>query len=281
FKFDRCFGQNSTQTDVFEEVKNFVQSALDGYNVSLLAYGQTGAGKTHTMIGGGGDHQGIIPRSIEQVEKRRTRRWEYTLHASCLEIYNESIRDLLCDPKDLEGKSYTIRQGENGLMSVTDLMSVLVCTREDIHKLMTTSEKHRTVKGTDMNERSSRSHTVFQVSIPSHIPFSRVLHGSLNLVDLAGSERLAKSNATAGDRLKETQSINKSLSALGDVFTSISQKKSHVPFRNSKLTFLLQPCFSGDGKALVIFALSPSETSTHESLCTLRFSSLISQCELG
>jgi len=170
-------------------------------------------------------------------------------------------------------------------MSVSDLITVKVATKQDISTLMRTAEKHKTVKGTDMNARSSRSHTVFQLRIHAsrQLPGGvarQQLHGSLNLVDLAGSERLDKSGAT-GDRLKETQAINKSLSALGDVFTAISKKQAHIPYRNSTLTRLLQSCLSGDGKALVLFALSPAEGSAHESLCTLRFSSLISQCELG
>jgi kinesin family protein C1 len=175
-------------------------------------------------------------------------------------------------------------QGDNGTMTVSDLTTVPVSSTEDISKLMRTAERHKTVAGTEMNARSSRSHTVFQLNIRASRQVKgaprQTLHGSLNLVDLAGSERLDKSGAT-GERLKETQAINKSLSALGDVFTAISKRQSHVPFRNSTLTRLLQSCLSGDGKALVLFALSPSETSAHESLCTLRFSSLISQCELG
>ena len=289
FKFDQCFGQDSTQEMVFDEVKNFVQSALDGYNVSLLAYGQTGAGKTHTMLGGADEHRGIIPRSIEQilasVEQASANGWEYQLEASFLEIYNETVRDLLCPPGDLEGKKFNIVQGDNGMMAVAELTTVPVATHDDITRLMRTAEKHKTVKGTDMNARSSRSHTVFQLRIKATRQLAggaprQQLHGSLNLVDLAGSERLDKSGAT-GDRLKETQAINKSLSALGDVFTAISKRQAHVPYRNSLLTRLLQSCLSGDGKALVLFALSPSESSAHESLCTLRFSSLISQCELG
>ena len=248
FKFDRCFGQDSSQEMVFDEVKNFVQSALDGYNVSLLAYGQTGAGKTHSMLGGAEEHRGIIPRSIEQilasVEQASANGWQYQLEASFLEIYNESVRDLLCAPAELEGKKFNIVQGENGAMAVSDLSTVAVTTLKDITTLMRTAEKHKTVKGTDMNARSSRSHTVFQLRIKAARQLSggaprQLLHGSLNLVDLAGSERLDKSGAT-GDRLKETQAINKSLSSLGDVFTAISKRQAHVPYRNSLLTRLLQ-----------------------------------------
>ena len=138
---------------------------------------------------------------------KRVERCE-NFQASFLEIYNESIRDLLCSPAQLEGKKFNIVQGENGLMSVGDLITVPVLGVDDIDTLMRTAEKHKTVKGTDMNARSSRSHTVFQLRIRACRELKgrpkELLHGSLNLVDLAGSERLDKSGAT-GDRLKETQ----------------------------------------------------------------------------
>jgi len=134
-----------------------------------------------------------------------------------------------------------------------------------------------------MNARSSRSHTVFSLRISGEKKSNdrvQEMHGTLHLVDLAGSERLDKSNAV-GVQLKEAQAINKSLSALSDVFVALSKKSAHVPYRNSKLTFLLQPCLSGDGKALVIANLAPEASSAHESLCTLRFASMVSSCELG
>ncbi|EKX37424.1 hypothetical protein GUITHDRAFT_78073, partial [Guillardia theta CCMP2712] len=283
FRFDRCFGQTRTQLDIFEEVKDFVQSALDGYNVSLLAYGQTGAGKTFTMLGGREEEaMGIIPRSINQiletVAEMKDNGWEYELAASFLEIYNETIRDLLCDAKTPAAPAPSFffcccccwtPPPPVLLLSFSSCFS-FICYSSSV------------VQGTDMNERSSRSHTVFQLRINAkHEQRGQTLRGSLHLVDLAGSERLAKSNAT-GDRLKETQSINKSLSALGDVMSAIAKKQAHVPYsRNSKLTFLLQPCLSGDGKALVILAASPVESSAHETLCSLRFGNLIAQCELG
>ncbi|CAM9579409.1 unnamed protein product [Ectocarpus sp. 8 AP-2014] len=132
-----------------------------------------------------------------------------------------------------------------------------------------------------MNERSSRSHSVFTLYLKAVNQTQRSsLKGTLHLVDLAGSERLSRSNAT-GDRLKETVAINKSLSSLTDVFVSISNKSSHIPFRNSKLTYLLQPALSGDGKTLMMVNLSPTDQSYHESLCSLRFASQVNQCELG
>ena len=287
FKFDRAFNARASQDDVFAEVSQFVQSALDGFNVSLFAYGQTGSGKTHTMFGSNGD-VGIIPRSIlqilEAVEEQKENNWEYALEASFLEIYQEQIFDLLCNESEREGKKHTIVQGENGRHDVTDLQWRSVRTQGDVEAMLEASQVNKHVARTDMNERSSRSHTVFSLRISGARAAAggqvQTLHGTLHLVDLAGSERLAKSNAT-GDRLKETQAINKSLSALSDVFVAISKHNPHVPYRNSKLTFLLQPCLSGDGKALMIANCSPVETSAHETLCTLRFASMVSNCELG
>jgi len=287
FKFDRAFTARACQEDVFAEVSQFVQSALDGYNVSLFAYGQTGSGKTHTMFGSNGD-VGIIPRSIAQileaVEEQKENNWEYALEASFLEIYQEQVFDLLCPEAEREGKKHTIVQGENGRHDVTDVEWRSVRTHEDVEAMLEASQANKHVARTDMNERSSRSHTVFSLRISGARAAAggqvQTLHGTLHLVDLAGSERLAKSNAT-GERLKETQAINKSLSALSDVFVAISKHQPHVPYRNSKLTFLLQPCLSGDGKALMIANCSPVEASAHETLCTLRFASMVSNCELG
>jgi hypothetical protein len=277
---------------VFGDVSNLVQSALDGYSVALFAYGQTGSGKTHTMFGGDGDEAGIIPRSIAQilhsVQQHRDSGWTYELKASFLEIYNESVRDLLCSPEQCGSRQYKISMGENGRAEVSDLEWEAVQDVEDLERIIDTAGKNKTTAKTDMNERSSRSHTIFSLRItgcregtgPGGGGQMTTLHGSLHLVDLAGSERLSKSNAT-GQQLKETQAINKSLSALSDVFVAISKKQAHVPYRNSKLTYLLQPCLSGDGKALVITNLSPTESSAHESLCSLRFASMVGSCELG
>mmetsp|Transcript_18086 Transcript_18086/g.41122 ORF Transcript_18086/g.41122 Transcript_18086/m.41122 type:complete len:200 (+) Transcript_18086:1152-1751(+) len=139
----------------------------------------------------------------------------------------------------------------------------------------------RTTSATDANANSSRSHAVFTLHFTAENAEQRqTLRGALNLVDLAGSERLAKSGAE-GIQKREAAAINRSLSCLSDVFRLISQKASHVPYRNSKLTYLLQPCLSGDGKMLLFVNLSPDERSHHESLCSLRFASLVGQCELG
>jgi hypothetical protein len=152
---------------------------------------------------------------------------------------------------------------------------------EQVEKIMEQAARHRSVGKTDMNERSSRSHSVFCLHLKAtNKQQGIVLKGTLSLVDLAGSERLDRSGAT-GEQLKETVAINKSLSSLADVFVAIGNKQGHIPFRNSKLTHMLQPALSGDGKTLMMVNLSPTMESFHESLCSLRLAKQINQCELG
>ena len=153
----------------------------------------------------------------------------------------------------------------------------------EIDAIMAAAARQRSVGRTDMNARSSRSHAVFTLHLRATNAGHRAqLRGTLSLVDLAGSERLARSGAGSdAARLKETQAINKSLSCLTDVFTAIAAKQSHIPFRNSKLTHLLQPALSGDGKTLMMVNLSPTESSYGESLCALRFAQAVNKCELG
>jgi kinesin family member C1 len=152
-----------------------------------------------------------------------------------------------------------------------------------LQELMNVAARSRSVASTKMNAVSSRSHSVFMLKLQGYNEDSGAeVHGSLNLCDLAGSERLDRSGANSDlKRLKETQAINKSLSCLGDVFNALAQKSSHVPYRNSKLTYLLQDCLSGDGKALMFVNLSPTTMSSNESLCSLRFAQRVNQVELG
>merc|ERR1712038_845145 len=287
FSFDRVFPPSAGQEAVFTEVSEFVQSALDGYNVCLFSYGQTGSGKTHTMQGSGtGQMRGIIPRAIEQVgqykEQLEKDGWQYNMQVSFVEIYNETIRDLLRDEEQSDLK-HDIKVGPDGRRFITDINMITLepTDSEAVEAVMRQAAKHRSVGSTDMNAVSSRSHSVFTLHLTALHPENRqALRGTLNLCDLAGSERLDRSKAT-GDRAKETVAINKSLSALTDVFVSIGKKASHIPFRNSKLTYLLQPSLSGDGKTLMLVNLSPTELSAQESLCSLRFASQVNKCELG
>ncbi|KAJ4726157.1 Kinesin-like protein [Melia azedarach] len=294
FTFDRVFMPNESQEDVFVEISQLVQSALDGYKVCIFAYGQTGSGKTYTMMGKPGqpDQKGLIPRSLEQIFQTRQsllpQGWKYEMQVSMLEIYNETIRDLLSTNRDVSrtengaaGKQYSIKHDANGNTHVSDLTVVDVCSTNEVSFLLDRAAQSRSVGKTQMNEQSSRSHFVFTLRISGvNESTEQQVQGVLNLIDLAGSERLSKSGST-GDRLKETQAINKSLSSLSDVIFALAKKEDHVPFRNSKLTYLLQPCLGGDSKTLMFVNISPEPSSASESLCSLRFAARVNACEIG
>ncbi|CAI9784171.1 unnamed protein product [Fraxinus pennsylvanica] len=308
FTFDKVFTPEASQEDVFVEISQLVQSALDGYKVCIFAYGQTGSGKTFTMMGKPGipDQKGLIPRSLEQVfETRQTLQsqgWKYEMQVSMLEIYNETIRDLLATNRlgfdapraENMGKQYVIKHDANGNTHVSDLTVVDVHSSKEVSYLLEQAAHSRSVGKTQMNEQSSRSHFVFTLRIFGvNEGTDQQVQGILNLIDLAGSERLSKSGST-GDRLKETQAINKSLSSLSDVIFALAKKEEHVPFRNSKLTYLLQvvlplewvkttglPCLGGDSKTLMFVNISPDPSSVGESLCSLRFAARVNACEIG
>ncbi|KAI7753750.1 hypothetical protein M8C21_013349 [Ambrosia artemisiifolia] len=252
FMFDKVFTPQTTQEEVFEEISQLVQSALDGYKVCIFAYGQTGSGKTHTMMGTPGSYndKGLIPRSLEQIfearEKLKEQGWKYEMQVSMLEIYNETIRDLLSSNKSNSTESsgnkqqYAIKHDANGSTHVSDLTIVDVRSSKEVSYLLNRAAQSRSVGKTQMNEQSSRSHFVFTLRIFGvNETLEQQVQGVLNLIDLAGSERLSKSGST-GDRLKETQAINRSLSSLSDVIFALAKKEEHIPYRNSKLTYLLQ-----------------------------------------
>ena len=206
----------------------------------------------------------------------------FSVQVSFLEIYNETIRDLLRNENSEEVK-HEIKVDAQGRRTVSDLtLQPLEPTNiNEIEEVMRLAAKHRSVASTDMNSVSSRSHSVFTLHLTAIHPEQRQsIKGVLNLVDLAGSERLNRSGAV-GERAKEAMSINKSLSSLTNVFVSIGNKANHIPFRNSKLTYLLQPSLSGDGKTLMIANVSPTEDSIQETVCALRFASNVNKCELG
>ncbi|GAB4831023.1 Kinesin-like protein KIN-14C [Ancistrocladus abbreviatus] len=297
FIFDKVFSHDASQNDVFVEISQLVQSALDGYKVCIFAYGQTGSGKTYTMMGRpeSTEQKGLIPRSLEQIfqtsQSLSAQGWKYKMQASMLEIYNETIRDLLSTNRTsldmirvengAPGKQYAIKHDANGNTYVSDLTIVDVCSIKEVSSLLHQAAQSRSVGKTQMNEQSSRSHFVFTLRISGvNESTEQQVQGVLNLIDLAGSERLSRSGAT-GDRLKETQAINKSLSCLADVIFALAKKEDHVPFRNSKLTYLLQPCLGGDSKTLMFVNVSPDPSSVGESLCSLRFAARVNSCEIG
>ncbi|GFP89974.1 kinesin-3 [Phtheirospermum japonicum] len=290
FTFDKVFMPDNSQVDVFVEISQLVQSALDGYKVCIFAYGQTGSGKTYTMMGKAGlsDQKGLIPRSLEQVFETRqileAQGWKYEMQVSMLEIYNETIRDLLAPTRsafDNSTRQYAIKHDANGNTHVSDLTIMDVRSSKEVSYLLERAAHSRSVGKTQMNEQSSRSHFVFTLRIMGvNESTDQQVQGVLNLIDLAGSERLSKSGST-GDRLKETQAINKSLSSLSDVIFALAKKEEHIPFRNSKLTYLLQPCLGGDSKTLMFVNVSPDPSSVGESLCSLRFAARVNACEIG
>lgn len=302
FKFDKVFPPSAGQELVFDEVSDFVQSALDGYHVCLFSYGQTGSGKTHTMQGcGNGPMRGIIPRAVEKIlDQARAlnhHKWKFTVAASFLEIYNENLNDLLTSMLQAgnnKGSSrindkLAIKRNRDGKSFVDGLTQIPIDVQDSavgmdqLQKLMSVAARSRSVASTKMNSQSSRSHSVFMLQLNGYNDETgAIVNGALNLCDLAGSERLDRSGAGAdAQRLKETQSINKSLSCLGDVFNALATGASHVPYRNSKLTYLLQDCLSGDGKALMFVNLSPTTASCGESVCSLRFAQRVNKVELG
>jgi len=286
FEFDRVFGPSCTQSDVFTEISQLVQSALDGYNVCVFAYGQTGSGKTYTMEGGLGleveSESGMIPRTVKQIfdMKRRLKdkNWDYKLQASFLEIYNEEIRDLLANDPNLR---HEIKMNESKDVTVTNLKVEEVVSEEQINKMIFKARKNRSWAKTLCNERSSRSHSVFLLRIEGfNTSTLEKCCSTLNLVDLAGSERV-KDSGSEGMRLIEAQAINKSLSNLGNVIMALAQKSSHVPYRNSKLTYLLQNCLGGNSKTLMFVNISPIEICFNETLSSLRFATKVNQCNIG
>ena len=283
-EYDKVFDTKTSQEDVFDDVCDLVQSALDGYQVCIFSYGQTGSGKTHTMQGGSGDMRGLIPRAVEQIlataEAMKEDGWEYTITTSFLEIYNETVNDLFKVAGGVGDEKYTIRQTSAGV-EIDGLEKEPLTDVAQLDGLLARAQRNKSVASTAMNQNSSRSHCNFFLNIEGvNAKRKTRVRGALNLVDLAGSERLDRS-CVSGERLKETLAINKSLSSLVDVFDALAKKKSHVPFRNSKLTFMLQGCLSGNGKTMMIVNVSPTTESAPETLCSLRFAKSVNQTELG
>ncbi|KAF8074523.1 kinesin-domain-containing protein [Lyophyllum atratum] len=302
FGFDKVFEPSATQAEVFDEISQLAQSCTDGYNVCIFAYGQTGSGKSYTMEGGPTEeNSGMIPRAVDQVfrvaEQMKSKGWEYTMEGQFLEIYNETINDLL-GAHDFDKKKHEVKHdARTGATRVTDVTVVPLHSAAQVRTLLALAQKRRSVAATLMNERSSRSHSVFTlrirgVSTGAGEGGGGACEGSLNLVDLAGSERLNVSFAAGGadkERLRETQSINKSLSALGDVIAALGERGAggvgaegkHIPYRNSKLTYLLQNSLSGNSKTLMFLNLSPLAAHLNESLTSLRFATKVNNTTIG
>ena len=281
FTFDRIFDWECTQREVYDgAAARIVDAAIEGYNGTVFCYGQTGTGKTHTMEGKDEppELRGIIPSAFNHVfdaidgsEGRN-----YLIRASFLEIYNENVRDLL--GKD-QSRTCDLKEDPDKGVYVKDLTSFVVKGVGEINNVLKVGKKNRSVGATLMNADSSRSHSIFTITVecsqrragdPSDAE-PHITVGKLNLVDLAGSERQAKTGST-GDRLKEATKINLSLSALGNVISAlVDGKSSHIPYRDSKLTRLLQDSLGGNTKTVMIANLGPADYNFDETMSTLRY----------
>ncbi|EIW66111.1 hypothetical protein TREMEDRAFT_65960 [Tremella mesenterica DSM 1558] len=289
FAFDKIFSPKAGQKEVFEEISMLTQSVLDGYNVCIFAYGQTGSGKSWTMEGGQNEEDaGMIPRAIDMIfaasKGLKDRGWKYQMEGQFLEVYNEVINDLLGSGQ-FDTKKHEIKHDKDGKMTVTEVVSVPLSNPRQVSTLLDRARSRRAVAATLMNERSSRSHSVFTLKVRGVNPLTdEKCEAMLNLVDLAGSERLASSGAGENkDRLKETININRSLSALADVIGALGQgtQGGHVPYRNSTLTRLLQTSLSGSSKTLMLCNLSPLAAHLSETLCSLRFATKVNSTCVG
>ncbi|OQS07359.1 kinesin [Thraustotheca clavata] len=280
YEFEHVFDMQSTQDQVFAQVKPLITSVLDGFNVCIFAYGQTGSGKTFTMSGST-ENPGINPRALTELfALKQSRRQEYhdDIQVSIMEIYNEVIRDLLAN--NAQNTNLSVRQGPTGNF-VQGLTILPVQQVDDVFNLITKGNQNRATSATDMNEHSSRSHSILSIYIKStNILTNVVATGKLHLVDLAGSERLSKTGAE-GQRLKEAQNINQSLSTLGNVIQARANKQKHVPYRDSSLTYLLQDSLGGDSKTLMVACSSPVDYNAEETFCTLNFAARTRSVEMG
>uniref|UniRef100_A0A8C2JDS4 Kinesin-like protein n=1 Tax=Cyprinus carpio TaxID=7962 RepID=A0A8C2JDS4_CYPCA len=277
FTFDSVYDWNSKQMELYDETfRPLVDSVLFGFNGTIFAYGQTGTGKTFTMEGvrNDPDRRGVIPNSFEHIFTHisRSQNQQYLVRASYLEIYQEEIRDLLS--KD-QSRRLELKERPDTGVYVKDLSSFVTKSVREIEHVMNVGNQNRSVGATNMNEHSSRSHAIFVITIecselgPDGENHIRV--GKLNLVDLAGSERQTKTGAQ-GERLKEATKINLSLSALGNVISALVDGRStHIPYRDSKLTRLLQDSLGGNARTVMVANIGPASYNLEETLTTLRY----------
>jgi kinesin family protein 5 len=276
FNFDAVFGQHTTQQEVFELVGvQLVNDVLDGFNCTLFAYGQSGSGKTFTMEGAThtGELAGMIPRITHRLFQdiaNKPAGLEFAIKVSYVEIYNERVRCLL----DVTGtkENLAVRQDKLKGVYIENVTEEYVTSGEEGMEVFERGSKHRAVAATGMNAGSSRSHAVFQIEViqKNHADGSET-SSRVVLCDLAGSET-AKKTGAKGQQMEEAKSINKSLSALGQVIKALTDKKiKHIPFRDSKLTRMLQDAIGGNSRTTLMICLSPSKYNVEESVGTCRF----------
>ncbi|PWA85208.1 P-loop containing nucleoside triphosphate hydrolases superfamily protein [Artemisia annua] len=289
FVFDKVFGPKSQQRDLYHTaVSPIVFEVLEGYNCTIFAYGQTGTGKTYTMEGGGRKKNGefpsdagVIPRAVKQIfDILEAQSAEYSMKVTFLELYNEEITDLLAPeeaskfPEDKSKKPIALMEDGKGGVLVRGLEEELVSTADEIYRILEKGSAKRRTAETLMNKQSSRSHSIFSITIhiKERTPEGEeiIRCGKLNLVDLAGSENISRSGAKDG-RAREAGEINKSLLTLGRVINTLVERSGHIPYRDSKLTRLLRDSLGGKTKTCIIATISPSIHSMEETLSTLDY----------
>eukprot|EP00595_Chromulina_sp_UTEXLB2642_P000751 CAMPEP_0196763324 /NCGR_PEP_ID=MMETSP1095-20130614/3848_1 /TAXON_ID=96789 ORGANISM="Chromulina nebulosa, Strain UTEXLB2642" /NCGR_SAMPLE_ID=MMETSP1095 /ASSEMBLY_ACC=CAM_ASM_000446 /LENGTH=433 /DNA_ID=CAMNT_0042116253 /DNA_START=661 /DNA_END=1962 /DNA_ORIENTATION=+ len=296
YDFDSVFAgsEGNTQSDIFRDTKHLIMSVIDGYNVCIFAYGQTGAGKSFTMIGAADigncllengefdDLAGITPRAISELFRllnEREAQVTYVVEVQMFQLYKDNVEDLLKDNKkkkdndDNDGplKITLAEHSPTGLVYVDNAVSLPALSPADVMKIFAKGSQRRATAATKMNAESSRSHLICSLVVKlTNRRSQQTSTGKLTLVDLAGSERLDKSGAT-GDNMKEAQSINKSLSALGDVIAALTSGQSHVPYRNHPLTMLMSDSIGGNAKTLMFVNTSPADYNISETNSSLSF----------
>lgn len=274
YLFDKVFKPNATQEKVYNEAaKSIVSDVLCGYNGTIFAYGQTSSGKTHTMEGVIGDpaKQGIIPRIVNDIFNHiyaMEENLEFHIKVSYFEIYMDKIRDLL----DISKVNLSVHEDKNRVPFVKGATERFVSSPEDVFEVIEEGKANRHIAVTNMNEHSSRSHSVFLINVKQeNLENEKKLSGKLYLVDLAGSEKVSKTGAE-GTVLDEAKNINKSLSALGNVISALADgNKTHIPYRDSKLTRILQESLGGNARTTIIICCSPASFNEAESKSTLEF----------
>ncbi|KAK4773041.1 hypothetical protein SAY87_028060 [Trapa incisa] len=275
FNFNKVFGPTCSQNDIYADIQPLIRSVMDGYNVCIFAYGQTGSGKTHTMScpsdGSSEEDMGISHLALNDLFRLSNMRKddaEYEIQVQMVEIYNEQVRDLL---------KFEICSADGGSMSLSDATMHSVKSTADVIRLMKLGDDNRVISSsTALNDRSSRSHSILTVQVSGKEISGCTLQSCLHFVDLASSSERVENP-------EEAMYINKSLSCLGDVITALAQKNSHIPYRNSKLTLLLQDSLSPGGrtKTLMFAHINPERDSFAETISTLKFAQRVSTDELG
>uniref|UniRef100_A0A6Q2X0D0 Kinesin-like protein n=1 Tax=Esox lucius TaxID=8010 RepID=A0A6Q2X0D0_ESOLU len=273
FQFDRVFQPNTTQEQVYNAcAQKIVKDVLEGYNGTIFAYGQTSSGKTHTMEGNlhDPDGMGIIPRIVQDIFNyiySMDENLEFHIKVSYFEIYLDKIRDLL----DVSKTNLSVHEDKNRVPYVKGCTERFVCSPEEVMDTIDEGKSNRHVAVTNMNEHSSRSHSIFQINVKQeNTATEQKLSGKLYLVDLAGSEKVSKTGAE-GAVLDEAKNINKSLSSLGNVISALAEGSGYIPYRDSKMTRILQDSLGGNCRTTIVICASPSAYNESETKSTLMF----------